>query len=232
MFSFKRFLILIVTALFAVFSVTGQSSGREMTVEESYLAESVELMIIRETSRASSLDQKMVALEYIGEAIGRGNTRPEIREALEFLSLEGTINMTREDGRVINNFPTVRRQAAKYLGQLGTEEAKNALIKICFADMEPMVLQEAVKSLGDIGIDNEGETTETIAWIARRFDVLHPDNLLALSVIDALDKLAKKGGGIKDPNVIQVLFRITDGAYIKPVQDRARQLLVDLRGYK
>jgi hypothetical protein len=207
------------------------SSEREMSVEESYLQESVELMVIRETSRADTRDQKLVALEYIGEAIDRGNNGEEIRAALEYLSMEGVMNKARENGRLVNNFPDVRRQSAKYLGDLGTPEAKNTLLKIVVADTEPMVLQEAVKSLAKIGLNDNDETVNAIAWIVTRFDVLNPDNLLALSAVDAFAALAEKNGGIKDPNAIRTLIRISEGNYIKPVQEKARAVLMDLRKY-
>jgi hypothetical protein len=220
-----------VAAFIVVSAVMGQTSNQEMSVEESYLQESIELMVIRETSRADSRDQKLVALEYISEAIGRGNKGEDIRETLEYLSMEGVMNKARENGRLINNFPDVRRQAVKYLGELGTAEAKNTLLKVCLADNEPMVLQEAVKSLGDIGLNDNDETVSTISWIVNRFDVLNPDNLLALSAIDAFAKIAAKNNGIKDPAVIRILLRISDGPYIKPVQERAKQLVIDLRKY-
>jgi hypothetical protein len=221
--------------IFAQNSNTGGSntgaSDREMSVEESYLQESVELMVIRETIRSDSRDQKLVALEYIGEAIDRGNTGEDLRQALEYLSMEGVMSKARENGRLVNNFPDVRRQAAKYLGDLGTPEAKNTLLRICVADPEPMVLQEAIKSLGSIGLNDNDETVSTIAWIVTRFDVLNPDNLLALSAIDAFEKIAEKNSGIKDPNVVRVLIRISEGPYIKPVQERAKQALMSLRKY-
>jgi HEAT repeat protein len=233
MISLKRFSALCAAALFTVSMVMGQNSdpNREMSVEESYLQESVELMVIRETSRADSRDQKLVALEYIGDAIGRGNTGEEVRAALEYLSMEGVMNKARENGRLVNNFPDVRRKSAEYLGDLGTPEAKNTLLKIVVADPEPMVLQEAVKSLAKIGLNDNEETVNAIAWIVTRFDVLNPDNLLALSAVDAFDKIAEKNGGIKDPNAIRVLIRIAEGPYIKPVQERAKQVLMDLRKY-
>jgi hypothetical protein len=221
--------------LFIAALTMGQDSdrppGREMTVEQSYLQESVEMIIIREQSRTDSRDQKMIALEYIGDAISRGNTGEEVRSALEYLSLEGTVNKARENGRLVNNYPDVRTKAATYLGELGTPEAKDALIKIVMADTEPMVLAEAVKSLAKIGLNDNEETANAIAWIVSRFDVLNPDNLLALSAIEAFEKIAAKSGGIKDPSVIRVLMRIADGRYIPPVRDRAKQALADLTGH-
>jgi hypothetical protein len=213
--------------------VMGQSagSGRELSVEESYLQESMEMMIIREQSRTDSRDQKIVALEYIGDAISRGNTGEEIKSALEYLALEGVVNKTHENGRLLNNYPDIRTKAVTYLGTLGTVEAKNTLIKVLMADPEPMVLQEAVKSLAKIGINDNEETVDAIAWVVTRFDVLNPDNLFALSAVEAFDKFAKANNGIRDPNVLRVLIRLSEGPYIRPVQERAKQVLADLRKY-
>jgi HEAT repeat protein len=232
MFSLKRFFVLVITAVIAVSAVSAQTkSEKEMTVEESYLKESIELMIIRETARAESREQKMIALEYIKDAIGRGNKNDDIRQTLEYLSREGRMTVSRENGRVTNNFPDVRRQAAKYLGQVGTEEAQKSLMEIMRFENEPMVIQEAIKSLGDIGLNDNNETVAHIAWIVRKFDSTNPDNLMAIATIDAFEKIAKKNDGLKSPEAIQILARISEGQYVTPVRERARQLLADLRSY-
>lgn len=201
----------------------------EMTVEQSYLQESIELMIIREQSRAESRDMKMVALEFISDAIGRGNRSHEIHSTLEFLSLEGVVNPTRLEGRVVNNFPDVRVRAATQLGQLGTPEAARTLITMVSRDNEPMVLTEAIKSLGLIGYDPNGDAANTIAWTVNRFHNLNPDNLLALSAIEAFERLSEANGGNLSSAAVQTLIRISEGSYIRPVQERARSALADMR---
>ena len=228
----RRFSILIIAALIAVPAVMGQTNSSEMSVEEAYLQEAIEMMIIRETARADSLDQKLIALEYIEQVLERGNTNDEIRRTLEFLSTEGTTNRVRESGRLMNDYPQVRRQAAKHLGTVGTPEAKAALIRICTSDNEPMVLQEAVKSLGSIGTNDNDDAVAAIVFIANRFNnFTAPDNLLALSAVDALDKIAARNNGIKDPTAVQLLIRISEGSYALPVRERAKQALIDLRKY-
>lgn len=231
MFSIKRFFIFVIMAAFSVsFAAAQSNSGRELSVEESYLREAIENMIIRELSRADNLDQKLVALEYIGEAINHGNTSDDVRQALEFLSQEGTRSVARESGRIVNNFPAVRRQSAKYLGQLKTEEAKDALIEMVKFENEPMVLQESIKSLGEIGINDNNETVIYIVDIGLRYDRTKPDNILAIAIIDALEKIAKKTN-VVDPGAINLLMRISQGAYIRPVQERARQSIANMRSY-
>jgi ABC-type transport system substrate-binding protein len=145
--------------------------------------------------------------------------------------MEGIMNKTRENGRLVNNYPDVRTRAATYLGELGTAEAKNTLLKMCISDNEPMVITEAVKSLAKIGLNDNEETVSTISWVVNRYDALNPDNLLALSALEAYEKLAAANGGIHDPGAIQTVIRIAEGPYIKPVQNRARQTLDILRRY-
>ena len=222
-------LILLTIMCIPVIMIAAQSP--DMTVEESYLQESVENMIIREQSRSETREMKLIALSYIGDAIDRGNKSEEVRRALEYMSMEGTLNRTSENGRLVNNFPDVRRESVRYLGLMGTEEAKDTLLKIIYYDNEPMVLQEAIKSIADIGIDDNGRSAATIAWIFQKFDNTIPDNMLALSAIEAVEKLAKISKKPLDPSVIQMLIRIAEGNYIRVVQDRAKQALSSIRAY-
>jgi hypothetical protein len=234
MMTLRRFSALIIAAMIAAPVVYGQSgsSDSEMSIEESYLQEAIEMMIIRETARADSREQKLISLEYIGNALERGSTNDEIRTTLEYLSLEGTTNRVREKGRLMNDYPEVRRQAAKYLGVVGTKEAKAALIRMCTSDIEPMVLQEAIKSLGSIGLNDNDDAIHAIVWVANKFNNSNaPDNLLALASVDALDRIAEKNKGIKDPSAFQLIIKIAEGPYATPVKERAKQTLVDFRKY-
>jgi HEAT repeat protein len=188
-------------------------------------------MIIRETARSTSREQKLIALEYIGDAINRGNTSDDIRQTLEYLSREGRRSIARENNRIVNNFPDVRRQSARFLGQLATEEARLSLLEILQFENEPMVIQEAIKSLGDIGTNEDNQTVAHIAWVMARFDNLNPDNLMALATIDAFERIARRNNGINSPEAIRTLVRISEGQYVTPVKERARQLLAELRTY-
>ena len=232
MFTVKRLSILITASVIAVSAIAAQSNiGDDLSVEASYLNESIQLMIIRETARSNTREQKFVALEYINDAINRGSKNDDIRQTLEFLSREGRRSIAMENGRVVNNFPDVRRLSAKYLGQIGTEEARKSLLDICQYENEPMVLQEAIKSLGDIGVNDNNETVVIISWAFSKFDNLNPDNLMALATIDAFENIAKQNNGINHPEAVRTLTRIAEGQYITPVKERARQLLSDLRVY-
>lgn len=224
--------MLTVTALFAAAQEKSEEK-QELSVEESYLQESIESMVIREQSRADSRDMKFIALEYIGEAISAGRGNEETLRTLEYLALEGVVNKSREGGvgRVTNNFPDVRAKAVAYMGDMGGEAAKSSLVKVVLAEPEPMVLTEAVKALAKIGMNENEEVVTAISWIVTRFDVLNPDNSLAFAALNAYEEIAEKNGGIKDPSTIRAIRRIIEGPYIKPVQARAREVLGKLITY-
>jgi HEAT repeat protein len=231
--SMKRGFMLVLGIFAAVLLVPAQSpnSDRERTIEEAYLQESIEIAIIREQSQSDNWDGQRVALEYISEAIENGNTSDDLRAALEHMGLEGVANIMRENGRIVNNFPDVRARSASFLGELGTTEAKNALIKMLLADNEPWVLSETVKSLAKIGINDDEETVRTIAWIIRRYDAIGPNDSLAKAALDAFDSFAKNNNGLRDFSAVQSIMLIRDGHYIKPVQERAKEVLTNIRKY-
>lgn len=228
--SFALFLALVAALTTPVFA---QTTGGERTVEESYLQQSLESMIIREQAYGDTKDSKLVALQYIREALDAGRTSPDIQAALEFLATESTYTIVRSGGygRIINNFPDVRREAAFLLGQFKTPEAKDALLKVALADTEPMVIAAAIRGMGEIGIVEADDVTQAIAFIVNRFDILMPDNSLAFEAIIAFELLAEANKGIADPAAIRAIMRIAEGNYIKPVQDRAKALLSTLRQY-
>jgi hypothetical protein len=88
-------------------------------------------MIIREQAYADSKDMKLVALQYIRQAVEEGRTNPDVRKALEFLATETSSTVIRAGGvgRILNNFPDVRREAALLLGEFPTVEAKDTLLE-------------------------------------------------------------------------------------------------------
>ena len=206
-----------------------QSDNQEMTVEQSYLQETVEMMVIREQSQLNDRDNKMVALEYIASAINRGSKREELHTTLDYLSLEGILYVTRESGKVTNNFPDVRWQAARYLGQLGTPEAKETLIKMVNSDNDILVISEAMRALGVIGNNDNDQVSSIIAWTMDRLDGVVTDNYLALSALDAFEKIAAANGGLRDPLAYEIIMRISvNYKYVQPVRSRARSLLESL----
>ena len=133
-----------------------QEVEAETSVENEYLND-VDGDIIMSLANSDELDNKLVALQYLQNAIDEGNTSETVIKALDQLAGEGLTNQSRTNGRLINNFPEVRRQACLMMAKIPTEHSKNTLISIAVADNEPMVIAAAVKSLGEIGINENDD---------------------------------------------------------------------------
>ena len=198
----------------------------ETSVEEEYLRDP-EGDIIQTLAESDDYDNKLVALQYLSDALESGNTSPAVLQALDRLAGEGITSQSRTNGRMMNNFPEIRRQACLLMAKVPTEHSKNMLVSIAVADNEPMVIAAAVKSLGEIGINENDEAVDAIAFANRRNQVLNPTSSLALEVLNAFEMLADKTENKK--TMIDAVARIsTDYHYVTPVRQKAYKLLKKL----
>ena len=212
----------------ALLSLAAYADEEESTVEGEYMS-SMEDVVVQELSNSDELENKLMALQFLEEAANNGKVSPDMMVSLDHLAGEGTVTQSRTKGRVSNNFPEVRREACRFLGKVGTPEAAKSLNKIVKADNEPMVLSAAINSLGEIGFNDNDETTNTIAFYSDRFETLNPTSSLALEIVNAYEKLAPKTKDRKP--ILSSLQRIAvDYRLAKPVRNRAKEVLNNLRG--
>ena len=212
----------------ALLSLAAYADEEESTVEGEYMS-SMEDVVVQELSNSDELENKLMALQFLEEAANNGKVSPDMMVSLDHLAGEGTVTQSRTKGRVSNNFPEVRREACRILGKVGTPEAAKGLNKIVKADNEPMVLSAAINSLGEIGFNDNDETTNTIAFYSDRFETLNPTSSLALEIVNAYEKLAPKTKDRKP--ILSSLQRIAvDYRLAKPVRNRAKEVLNNLRG--
>ena len=219
-------LAFLVSSVFAQESqVKKQNNNKEeeTSVESEYLND-VDGDIIITLAESDDYDNKLVALQYLQSAIEDGNESDAIIQALDKLAGEGLTNQTRKNGRLTNNYPEIRRQACLLMAKVPTEHSKNTLVSIAVADNEPMVIAAAVKSLGEIGINENDEVIEAIAFANRRNQVLNPTSSLALEVLTVYETLADKTENKK--TMIDSIARISsDYHYVTPVRQKAFKLL-------
>lgn len=208
-------------------SKKNESSEKETSVESEYLS-NIEDVIITELSSSEERDNKLVALQYLENAIDDGRVSPDMIRALNQLAGEGITSESRVNGRLANSFPDIRAKACDVLAKIPTEESKQILIKIALADNEPMVIAAAVRALGEIGINNDDEVTETIAWVEKKNAVLNPTSSLALEILIAFEKLMDTVQD-KAPMVQAISQIAANYNYITPVRTKALELLKQLQ---
>ncbi len=231
----SRILLVACVFLFAMalsipLSAQKKTGDKELTIEELFL-KSVEFQIVREKAFSEDFDMKMSALDDLDKKINDGSVgdnAAQVQFVLEYLSMEGTARMVRENKRQINYFPEVRRRAAGMLGKLGTPEAQKALINVLLGDNEPMVKAEAAYGIGSIGLNENNEATQALAFAYDKEDPSKPDNNYAFAVALAMEKLGKKTG-VKDPAAYRTLVKIAQGNYIRSVKLKAMQVLESMK---
>ncbi len=214
--------------LCAPFFAQSSKNSNESNVESEYLS-SVEDVVITELANSEERDNKIVALQYLETAVNEGRATPDMMKALGGLAGEGITTQSRTNGRLMNNFPDIRAKACDILANVKTEESKDTLVKIALADNEPMVITAAIRSLGEIGINNNDEVSETIAWAQKKNAVLNPTSSLALEVLIAYEKIADKVEN-KGPMIQAVGQIAANYRYVTPVRTRALELLKKLQG--
>jgi len=232
----SKAVLLIVTLSFLItFPLAAQEGERERTVEELYL-ENIDLQILREQAFSDDREMKLKTLDQLEDLIEEGNATEGHGLIMEFLAMEGINRRVREEGRLINYFPEVRRRAANLLGRMTGERAegnaKNALLTVLVTDDEPMVLAEAAYALGMLGLNEGNEVVSALTYTLAKQDPDQPDGNLAYAICLALEKIARANNGIKDPEAYRTLVRIAQGSYIKTVKRKALQTLDEMRKYQ
>jgi hypothetical protein len=222
------FFILIFPALIYFFDSVPFAGAQEMSIEESYLQESVETMIIREYAKSTDRGEKLMALEYLRQMMDNGGSPKEIHAILANMALEGILNKIRSEGRVVNDFPDIRIKAVEYLGELEIKEASDTLLRVLLIDNEPSVVSTAVRSLSKLGFNDNDYTLKAILYVFRQYDVKRPNNVLAISVIDSCDAFIQNGE-TKNPWIYAMLMNISNNpSYIRPVRDYASRTLTKI----
>ena len=202
------------------------SSSNESYVENEYL-DDIDTEIIIGMAEADDYDSKFLALQYIQDAIENGNTSAGVIEALDKLAGEGILSESRTNGRKINNFPDIRRDACLLMAQVPSEHTKNQLIKIMVAENEPMVTAAAVQSLSKINPENADEAIEAICFIHKKNMYLNPTSSLAFEVVDAFERLAPNATNYKAMTTTLTLIA-SNYRYPTSVRNRAQKLLKKL----
>lgn len=234
----SKIVMVFVLCLIIPFSAAAQEEEEEqdLTIEELYLSQNVELQILRGQALSDDRDMKLLALQSIRSMIEEGGLsadNPGVLTVLEALAHEGTRRQVRSGVVVTNDYPMVRKEAANLLGQIGGERSRAILVDIMANDPEPMVLSEAVYSLGTIEIDDDsdlGQMMATISWsLNNQTERATPDNNFAYATMLAIEKISQKIGGIQDPEVINALLGVASGNYIRTVRLKAIDVIYEMR---
>ena len=100
-----------------------QTSKSETSVEQEYLSD-IDGVVVLSLAQSDEYDNKQLAMQMLESAVEEGNTSEDVMKALNQLAGEGINTQSRTNGRLMNNFPDIRRRACLALGKVKTEESK------------------------------------------------------------------------------------------------------------
>jgi hypothetical protein len=223
----------VVLLLSIIISVSLFAQEDEQTIEELYLQSQIKVKIIKSEAESVDRDMKKIAIQDLENMIADGEIAEDDRELISILSSlgsEGISNQVIEQGSVINNFPLVRMDAVRLLGEVGGEIARDSIVSILLTDNEPTVLAEAIVALSKVGVDENGVVEAVLADAMRSQTALVKDNNFANAYIIAVGNLAESGS-IKDYTVIEEFTKIYNhrNGYAREVRLKAFDLLITLK---
>lgn len=217
----------------------------ETTIEELYLQQQQKIQVMKalafndEHNRETMLNALKYAESMVDEA--RSNNamqtlqdNEEVIDTLDSLGREGTSNVTYKNGIRINNFPTVRRDACRILGEVGGEEAKKSLMNILQQEKNAMVVSEAVYALSKIETEEESqELMNTIAATMRTQIHTDQDANFASTALLALERISDRHDGIDNPEVIKLITLLSQpsSGYPRAIRLQAQALTDKMMAY-
>ena len=220
--------IFVMFFLLMVIGLAAQENSQVRTLEDLYLSTEVEIQLLRSQAVSDHRDSKLAALATIRAMHENGRVSANedaVLTILDSLSGEGVSKTVRSTGRIINNFPEIRRQAVYLLGDIGGARAEYIIYNILDNEPESMVLSEAVHALRRTSVSDTGRAALYITNILQvNTAQLAPDNNLAAACLQTILEL-----GVVDANVLVEVINVANGSYITMVRQQAMDLLIQLR---
>ncbi len=233
----RRIFTLTVTIFVILFAVamTATADERPMTVEELYLEDDPGIRVLRAQALSSQRVHKELAVDTLTQLVEDGRIGPDDSAhvaLLRLLATDGSSYQVRTGGRMIYNFPDVRRDAVALLGEVGGDQARNVIREVLRFEREPMVLSQAVHAVGNVGLDGRTDIARDIARVMIRENAReNPDLNLVFTTLRVIENIAAESTeGLADDALIENLVQISTGRYNGIVREQARSTLNTLAG--
>lgn len=140
-------------------------------------------------------------------------------ELVDFLMGEGSIRKQFENGRIINDFPEIRRKSVKVMARIGGTDAKFSLLNALNTESHSSVKAEICLALAEPNIsDDSGDILRALSYMYRTTN--RPDQNLVAALIDAVKNIAR-GNPMSYSEAIYLLSEIQHGNYNKDIRIRA-----------
>jgi hypothetical protein len=140
-------------------------------------------------------------------------------ELADFLMGEGSIRTQYENGRLVNDYPEIRRKSVKIMAKIGGSGARLSLLNALNTEPHSTVKAEICLALADPNMsDDSGDILRALSYMYRTTN--RPDQNLVAALIEAVKNIAK-GNPMSYSEAIYLLSEIQHGNYNKDIRARA-----------
>ena len=197
-----------------------------------YSGGSAAAKVLRETILGSGERELLAELLDTAERVleSRSPEREEMNylRAVEKVLLEGVRNPEFRDGRIINDFPELRQQAAQLLGTHGDLSSREQLLELLKNEWAEVVIDKAVQALSELGGIGDGRGTALLLRKLRSTSGRRDDSLAA-AAIHYVRREFRFHGELRT-TTIELLQTIYQGGYSRSLRLRAMETLRGLKG--
>jgi hypothetical protein len=175
----------------------------------------------------SLLKELLDQAENILESTSPRKSELDYLRAAEAVLTEGVLNPKRRDGRIINDFPELRRRAAELVGRHGDLRSRQPLFELLRYEWSAGGVRETVDALGRLGGVGGGEG---VSFLLQRFRAAGSSvgDALAAAAIDYVGR-EFRFHGILRPDAVELLQTIYLGGFSRKIR---LQAVETLRGLK
>ncbi|MDC7226690.1 MAG: PQQ-binding-like beta-propeller repeat protein [Spirochaetales bacterium] len=199
--------------------------------EEDYM-KNMDYLYLKQYITAGSTDEKLEAIEEIGSRIAaEGIDRGEqyLLHLLHLALTEGNIRRTITADSRSNDYPAVRREAAKMIGLYGNFESIELLTAVLEEEKHYDVSAAIMRALGELGTDYDNLPLISIYNKVIKDNNGSAHSGLALAAMDAVADITEYSGVPGSFYGYRALMEIYKGHYSSGIKRKAGEVLRSIR---
>jgi outer membrane protein assembly factor BamB len=208
------------------------ASGRDynpLTIEKRY-ARNPDFLYFQSLLFSGDADLMQQGLAEIRNMLDKNDLKEKRPYLLHFLRKIAGFTVIEEDRQVrfpLRGFTPIREESCRLYTDIGGFEAYPLLLRILKHDQDYTMKAVAVRCLGRLESDPNGEAVRTMALLISADTSREPNNTFAREVIIALRNISRYHGHLS-PEGVKILLVLSNGTWNKQVRTLAKTALTDL----
>jgi len=172
------------------------------------------ISIITALASSSVPEQKTEALRGIEKLLNEDPAGEDVRTLLNILAglaSEGTTNLKVDQGTVLNDFPAIRLEAVRLLGNTGSPEAMSILVSVLRNEHDLIIISEASLAASRLETASWKTLTPYFQRILKLQKDVYRNDQLIQDVLISIRNIADRDESIlSDPKILEGIVFIAE----------------------